>query len=117
MLRSKEFNTFSLNVKLLHGCRFDARGKPLSLGRRWSEVPSFGLRADFRFSGTTPTAGYLIINATTTDDEGLYRCRVDFKNSPARHSRVKLNVTGRILSPISPFSLLLLYLQVYWLQQ
>jgi hypothetical protein len=36
----------------------------------------------------------LIINGTTLADEGIYRCRVDFKNSPARHFRVQLNVTG-----------------------
>lgn len=76
--------------------RFDARGKPLSMGRRWSEVVSFGLRADFRFSlhGQIPSKGHLIINGTTLSDEGIYRCRVDFKNSPARHFRVQLNVTG-----------------------
>lgn len=76
--------------------RFDARGKPLSMGRRWSEVVSFGLRADFRFSlhGQIPSKGHLIINGTTLADEGIYRCRVDFKNSPARHFRVQLNVTG-----------------------
>ncbi|EFX89926.1 hypothetical protein DAPPUDRAFT_20705, partial [Daphnia pulex] len=74
---------------------FDARGKPLSMGRRWSEVVSFGLRADFRFSlhGQIPSKGHLIINGTTLADEGIYRCRVDFKNSPARHFRVQLNVT------------------------
>lgn len=74
---------------------FDARGKPLSMGRRWSEVVSFGLRADFRFAlhGQIPSKGHLIINGTTLSDEGIYRCRVDFKNSPARHFRVQLNVT------------------------
>lgn len=76
--------------------RFDARGKPLSMGRRWSEVASFGLRADFRFAlhGQIPSKGHLVINRTTLADEGIYRCRVDFKNSPARHYRVQLNVTG-----------------------
>lgn len=76
--------------------RFDARGKPLSMGRRWSELASFGLRADFRFNlhGQMPSKGHLVINGTSLADEGLYRCRIDFKNSPARHHRVQLNVTG-----------------------
>ena len=80
-------------------CRFDVRGKPLSLGRRWSEVAFFGRRADFRFAvqGNAPSQGQLSIANITLQDEGIYRCRVDFKNSPARHFRVKLNVIGRPL--------------------
>lgn len=70
------------------------------MGRRWSEVASFGLRADFRFAlqGQIPSKGHLVINRTTLADEGIYRCRVDFKNSPARHYRVQLNVTGKPLA-------------------
>lgn len=70
------------------------------MGRRWSEVASFGLRADFRFAlhGQIPSKGHLVINRTTVADEGIYRCRVDFKNSPARHYRVQLNVTGKFSS-------------------
>jgi len=78
--------------------RFDARGKPLSMGRSWSDLTAFGLRANFRFTvhGLVPHTGYLVINNTTIEDEGIYRCRVDFKNSPARHYRAKLNVIGKI---------------------
>ena len=71
------------------------------MGRRWSEVASFGLRSDFRFAltnGQVPSHGYLVINRTTLADEGLYRCRVDFKKSPARHYRVFLNVTGTLFT-------------------
>lgn len=69
------------------------------MGRRWSEVASFGLRADFRFAlqGQVPSKGHLVINGTTLADEGIYRCRIDFKNSPARHYRIQLNVTGESL--------------------
>ena len=101
-------STIALLCFCYHPDRFDARGKPLSMGRRWSEVVSFGLRADFRFSlhGQIPSKGHLIINGTTLADEGIYRCRVDFKNSPARHFRVQLNVTGecRFLSHFSRFT-------------
>ena len=98
-------SVFLYTVFCCHSNRFDARGKPLSMGRRWSEVVSFGLRADFRFSlhGQIPSKGHLIINGTTLADEGIYRCRVDFKNSPARHFRVQLNVTGECPSHLCTF--------------
>ena len=86
--------------------RFDARGKPLSMGRSWSDLAAFGLRANFRFTvhGLLPRTGHLVINNITVEDEGVYRCRVDFKNSPARHNRAKLNVIGKIFTKFDKLS-------------
>ena len=66
------------------------------MGRRWSEEAAFGSRANFFFTPNNAMSnpGYLKIRNVTLADEGLYRCRIDFKNSPARHFRVKLNVIG-----------------------
>jgi hypothetical protein len=39
----------------------------------------------------------LTVDAIQLDDEGIYRCRVDFKNSPTRNFQIRLNVVGKYL--------------------
>ncbi len=75
---------------------YDVRDKPWNAGETWSEEKALGRRATFGVatSAATPTRGYLAIGDVRLADEGVYHCRVDFQNSPAHHSRVKLNVVG-----------------------
>ncbi|XP_049884541.1 B-cell receptor CD22-like [Pectinophora gossypiella] len=68
---------------------FDVRGRGFNKALHWSDPHTFGQRAYF-VTISRPAA--LTIDGVQLDDEGLYRCRVDFKNSPTRNFQIKLNV-------------------------
>ncbi|XP_022903611.1 neural cell adhesion molecule 2 isoform X2 [Onthophagus taurus] len=68
---------------------FDVRGRQFNQAKLWSAPNIFGNRAFFR--ATTSPASLAIDNIQLTD-EGIYRCRVDFKNSPTRNSKVNFTV-------------------------
>ncbi|KAG5882968.1 hypothetical protein JTB14_037321 [Gonioctena quinquepunctata] len=68
---------------------FDVRGRQFTQAKLWSSPEVFGPRAFFRAS-TTPAT--LVIDNIKLADEGVYRCRVDFKNSPTRNSKVNLSI-------------------------
>ncbi|CAL4104704.1 unnamed protein product, partial [Meganyctiphanes norvegica] len=71
----------------------DARSGPFGQSVHWSEL---GTRAHFDVS-SSPSG--LVIDGVTQEDEGDYRCRVDFRASPTRNARVRLNVVvppGRV---------------------
>ncbi|XP_044745589.1 neural cell adhesion molecule 2 [Coccinella septempunctata] len=75
---------------------FDVRGKPLSQARHWSAPEVFGSRAYFR-TGSSPAK--LVIDDIRRHDEGVYRCRVDFRNAQTRSIRYNLTV---IVPPEQP---------------
>ncbi|XP_041982912.1 obscurin-like [Aricia agestis] len=68
---------------------FDVRGRSFSKALHWSDPLAFGRRAHF---ATLATPSALTVDAVQLDDEGVYRCRVDFKNSPTRNFQIRLNV-------------------------
>ncbi|XP_063896922.1 neural cell adhesion molecule 1 [Helicoverpa armigera] len=68
---------------------FDVRGRSFNKALHWSDPLAFGRRAYF-VTMSRPSA--LTVDAVQLDDEGVYRCRVDFKNSPTRNFQIKLNV-------------------------
>ncbi|XP_075223861.1 nephrin-like [Lycorma delicatula] len=68
---------------------FDVRGKPLNQASRWSAPEVFGDRAYFR---TNVDPAKLVVEEIRRHDEGLYRCRVDFRNTPTRSFRYNLTV-------------------------
>ncbi|KAB0802558.1 hypothetical protein PPYR_04744, partial [Photinus pyralis] len=70
---------------------FDVRGKPLSQARHWSAPEVFGSRAYFR---TVSEPAQLVIDDIRRHDEGVYRCRVDFRNAQTRSFRYNLTVIG-----------------------
>ncbi|XP_049786342.1 hemicentin-2-like [Schistocerca cancellata] len=68
---------------------FDVRGRPFTKALYWSDAETLGPRGYF-VTGLSPAG--LTIDAVTLDDEGVYRCRVDFKDSPTRNFQVNLTV-------------------------
>ncbi|XP_022921260.2 neural cell adhesion molecule 2, partial [Onthophagus taurus] len=75
---------------------FDVRGKPISQARHWSAPEVFGSRAYFN---TVSEPAQLVINDIRRHDEGVYRCRVDFRNAQTRSFRYNLTV---IVPPEQP---------------
>lgn len=68
---------------------FDVRGRPFTKALYWSDSNAFGPRAYF-VTGSKPAG--LTLESVQLDDEGIYRCRVDFKNSPTRNFQINLTV-------------------------
>ncbi|XP_068619221.1 neural cell adhesion molecule 2-like [Battus philenor] len=75
---------------------YDIRGRTYNQPKLWSSPTVFGNRAFFR-GGATPAV--LMIDNVSAIDAGVYRCRVDFKNSPTRNLRVNFSV---IIPPSRP---------------
>ncbi|XP_052744055.1 neural cell adhesion molecule 2 [Bicyclus anynana] len=68
---------------------YDVRGRSASQPKLWSSPTGFGARAFFRASAA-PSA--LLVDSVGGADTGVYRCRVDFKNSPTRNLRINFTV-------------------------
>ena len=68
--------------------------KSLAEARHWSDDTVFEGRAFYQASHNP---GRLVIDGVQTDDEGLYKCRVDFKVQPTTISQVKLKVNSKFL--------------------
>lgn len=67
------------------------RGRGFTKALHWSDVNIFGPRAYF-VTETKPAT--LTLDGVQLDDEGIYRCRVDFRNSPTRNFQINLTVIG-----------------------
>ncbi|XP_077297033.1 motor axon guidance molcule sidestep [Arctopsyche grandis] len=58
-----------------------------------------GSRTHFILEDKKPEDAHLIIRAITRSDEGVFRCRIDFFNSPTRNYKVNLSL---IIPPSEP---------------
>ncbi|KXJ84425.1 hypothetical protein RP20_CCG007247 [Aedes albopictus] len=74
---------------------FDIRGRQIAQARLFSSEKYFGKRAFFR---ATSHPAQLLVDDLKLTDEGVYRCRVDFRNSPTRN--VKINFTV-VVKPVA----------------
>ncbi|KAJ4448448.1 hypothetical protein ANN_10464 [Periplaneta americana] len=68
---------------------FDVRGKHSEVASHWKDKEILDERGYF-LTVTDPAT--LSLNNVDERDEGEYRCRVDFRQSPTRNSRVRLTV-------------------------
>lgn len=71
---------------------FDVRGRQFSQAKLWSSPTVFGARA---FFSTANEPAQLKVDNIQLADEGVYRCRVDFGNSPTRNLKINLTVIGK----------------------
>lgn len=69
------------------------RGRSFNKALHWSEEKIFGPRAYF-VTVSKPAA--LTLDGVKLDDEGVYRCRVDFRTTPTRNFAINLTVIGKI---------------------
>lgn len=72
---------------------FDAREKPiLTYASHYS--PVFGQRASMRVPNRSSKekVAVLVIQHLRAEDEGLYKCRADFKKSPTKNNRMYLSM-------------------------
>ena len=70
-------------------CSVDARGKYLKDAQHWSDEKVLFGRAHLK-AATDKVR--LLLEPVLREDEGIYKCRVDFKKSPTRHHRIQLAV-------------------------
>lgn len=70
------------------------RGRAFNQALHWSDENEFGQRAYFV---TVAKPAALTLDSVTLNDAGVYRCRVDFKNSPTRNFQINLTVIGKLL--------------------
>lgn len=69
----------------------DTRERDFKNAERWSDERVFGPRAYF-IPNKVPAQ--LAVDHVQDADEGMYRCRVDFKFAQTRNSKVILTVIG-----------------------
>ncbi|XP_046659598.1 hemicentin-2 [Homalodisca vitripennis] len=71
----------------------DARGRALSDAIHWANTDEQGKRCHFVIKSSDPRhRSALKITKVVHSDEGVFRCRVDFFNSPTRNFRVNLTM-------------------------
>jgi hypothetical protein len=70
----------------------DAREHQFRTAERWSDENMFANRADFMPDRQPAELG---VDNIRKDDAGIYRCRVDFKVSQTRNTKVNLTVIGK----------------------
>lgn len=83
-----------LKYRTLHGdfyyFRFDHRNET----KHWADERTLGNRASFNFNGNGDISIFTL-RSVKESDQGIYRCRVDFKSSPTRNYNVNLTIISK----------------------
>lgn len=103
--------TLSQQIKIWYGTfpfnyRYDVRSKSPSEAKRWSDMEN---RVYFQ---AMSEPAHLLISNLRLEDEGVYRCRVDFKNSPTRNLRINLTIIGKLQKNFCSFPVCVLSVSV-----
>lgn len=84
----------------------DARGRDLASAIHWAVSDDLGKRTYFQIGNGHQAK--LKVTKVTYKDQGVFRCRVDFINSPTRNFRVNLTLVGEyeisLLPPLFPIN-------------
>lgn len=91
MTLSYNITNHSINISIYS---FDVRGKPLSQARHWSAPEIFGSRAKFN---TDIDPASLELEDIKRHDQGVYRCRVDFRTSQTQSFRYNLTIISKYI--------------------
>jgi hypothetical protein len=75
-------------------CSYDTRSSQSERASHWKEKGMVEERAFFR---TITEPATLSLDSIDERDEGDYRCRVDFRKSPTRNTKVRLTVAGEFV--------------------
>lgn len=70
----------------------DARSRDLASAIHWAVSDDLGKRTYFQIGNGHQAR--LKVTKVTYRDQGIFRCRVDFVNSPTRNFRVNLTLVG-----------------------
>ena len=65
--------------------------------KHWSQDPNFGSKAFFRHN---VEPAQMIISSVTLKDAGIYKCRIDFKQSPTVTNEVELKIIQESKKPV-----------------
>lgn len=76
---------------LIYTFSVDSRDRDFSLAERWSDENVFANRAYFMPEKQPAELG---VDHIRESDQGIYRCRVDFKIAQTRNSKINLTVIG-----------------------
>ena len=94
MTTTEVFLTVIIHSVLFISFRFDARDKSLlTYASHFS--PVYGQRASMRLPNgltTSKNVAVLVLSHLRPEDEGVYKCRADFKKSPTKNNRTYLSV-------------------------
>jgi len=89
-----EFPLIFLDFSFLIFHSLDSRGGNVKLAPHAAIASDLGQRLFFSI-GDNPKDSRLQINDVKPEDGGVYRCRVDFFNSPTRNFRHNLTLVGK----------------------